>query len=321
MKIKFAIIGASGYIAPRHMKAISEIGGELIAVCDPYDAIGVIDSYFPQADFFTDFDKFAKFINDYNKTNAQQIEYVSICSPNYLHFSHIKFVLSNNINVICEKPLVLNPEEIEQIKIFEKNSNKKVYTILQLRLHPSVIELKNSVNNILKEKPDAIYDVDLRYITSRGKWYFTSWKGDIEKSGGITFNIGIHFFDMLNWIFGDIKENIVHFKSKDTACGFMRLKNARVKWFLSINGEYLPKEAKDNNKTTYRSITIDDKQIEFSDGFTDLHTTSYDKILSGDGFKIKETYNCINNVFFIKNAKIDKSDKNIHSFYKNIISK
>jgi UDP-N-acetyl-2-amino-2-deoxyglucuronate dehydrogenase len=294
----FILIGAAGYIAPRHMKAIKETGNNLIAALDPYDGMGIMDSYFPHADFFTEFERFERHV-DKLRRKGTGIDYVSICSPNFLHDSHIRFGLRNGADVICEKPIVLNPWNVEALKEIEKESGKNIYNILQLRLHPSVVELKKKIDN---GDPNKIYDVDLTYITSRGHWYYTSWKGDVQKSGGVATNIGVHFFDMLTWIFGTIKENIVHLHEHDRAAGFLHLEKARVRWFLSINCTTLPEEVKAKGMRTFRSITVDGDEFEFSGGFTELHTRSYEHILQGNGFRIGDTRKAIQTVFDIRNA-------------------
>lgn len=294
----FILIGAAGYIAPRHMKAIKDTGNNLIAALDPYDGVGIMDSHFPDADFFIEFERFDRHI-DKIKRKGIKVDYTSICSPNFLHDSHIRFGLRNGTEVICEKPIVLNPWNVEALKEIEQETGKNIYNILQLRLHPSVIELKNKIDN---GDPNKIYDVDLSYITSRGHWYYTSWKGDVHKSGGVATNIGVHFFDMLTWIFGDIKENIVHLHEHDRAAGFLQLEKARVRWFLSINYNTIPEEIKQKGMRTYRSITVDSNEFEFSGGFTELHTKSYENILNGNGFRISETQKAIQTVFDIRNA-------------------
>jgi UDP-N-acetyl-2-amino-2-deoxyglucuronate dehydrogenase len=281
---KFALIGAAGYIAPRHLKAIKDTGNNLLAAYDPNDSVGIIDSYFPNASFYTEFERFDRSVEKMRRIGSP-IDYVSICSPNYLHDAHIRFGLRNMANVICEKPLVLNSWNVDSLIQTENETGKNVFTILQLRLHPVLIELKNKIDNT---KTDKKYELDLTYITSRGNWYYTSWKGDINKSGGIATNIGIHFFDMLIWLFGDVIENKVHLNTHDRASGFIEFKNARVRWFLSINSATLPEDIIKLGKTTYRSITIDGEPIEFSDGFTDLHNKSYIEILNGNGFTLKE---------------------------------
>ena len=296
----FILIGAAGYIAPRHMKAIKDTGNNLIASLDPYDGVGIMDSHFPEADFFTEFERFDRHI-DKLRRKGTAIDYVSICSPNFLHDSHIRFGLRNNADVICEKPIVLNPWNVEALKEIEKESGKNIYNILQLRLHPSVVELKKKIDN---GDPDKVYDVDLTYITSRGHWYYTSWKGDVHKSGGVATNIGVHFFDMLTWIFGDIKENMVHLHEHDRAAGFLQLEKARVRWFLSINCNTIPDEMKAKGMRTFRSITVNGDEFEFSGGFTELHTRSYEHILQGNGFRIGDTRQAIQTVFDIRNTSL-----------------
>lgn len=315
---KFALIGAAGYIAPRHMKAIKETGNTLIAALDPYDGIGIMDSNFPEANFFKEFERFDRFVDKWRRNHGKKIDYVTICSPNYLHDSHIRFGLKSGADVICEKPLVLNPWNLEQLKEIENETNQKVYNILQLRLHPSIIALKEKVQNELKANPSKIYDIDLTYLTSRGKWYFVSWKGDESKSGGISTNIGIHFFDMLSWIFGDVKENVIHLKTHDTNAGSFILKHANVRWFLSISHDHLPEKIKLNNQSTYRSITVDGKEIEFSGGFTDLHTRSYEEILKGNGFGLDEAYGSIKTVSTIRNSEPIGLKGEYHPFCKKV---
>jgi UDP-N-acetyl-2-amino-2-deoxyglucuronate dehydrogenase len=280
----FALIGIAGYIAPRHLKAIKETGNNLVAALDKHDNVGTLDSYFPNADFFIEFERFDRHI-DKLRRQGKKVEYVSICSPNYLHDAHIRFGLRQNADVICEKPLVLNPWNVDSLVEMEKETGRKVNTILQLRLHPSVIALKEHVDNGPAGK---IYDIDLQYITARGNWYQISWKGDVSKSGGIATNIGIHFFDMLIWIFGDVTSNEVHQLSASHAEGYLQLERARVHWFLSIDYDHLPEPVKKSGKRTYRSLTIENKELEFSEGFTDLHTLSYQHILSGKGFGIMD---------------------------------
>ncbi|WP_298749216.1 Gfo/Idh/MocA family oxidoreductase [uncultured Arcobacter sp.] len=318
-KKNFGLIGASGYIAPRHMQAIKDTNNELVAALDPYDGIGIMDSYFPKASFFTEFERFDRFIDKYHRENEKRIEYISITTPNYLHDAHIRFALKSGADVICEKPLVLNPHNLEQLKVIEKETGKKVNNILQLRLHPSIIALKQKVLKELKNNPNKVYDIDLTYLTSRGKWYFISWKGDESKSGGIASNIGVHFFDMLCWIFGEVKENILHLKTVDANAGYLILKNARVKWFLSVNYNYIPLKIKEQGQTTFRSIKIDGKEIEFSAGFKDLHTKSYEEILSGNGFGLDESYNSIQIISDIRKSEIAGLKGDYHSFIKKVI--
>ena len=316
----FALIGASGYIAPRHMRAIKETGNELVAALDPYDGIGIIDSYFPQADFFIEFERFDRFVDKWRRDTGKKIDYVSICSPNYLHDSHIRFALRSGANAICEKPLVLNPWNIDQLKIIEEETEQKVYNILQLRLHPSIIALKERITRELRENPNRVYDIDLTYLTSRGKWYFISWKGNMAKSGGIATNIGIHFFDMLSYIFGDIEENIVHLKTEYANAGFLKLKNAKVRWFLSIKYDYIPDEIKLKGQRTYRSIKVEGEEIEFSGGFTDLHTRSYEEILKGNGFGLDDAKKSIEVVSTIRNLNPIGLKGEYHPFVKKVIN-
>ena len=286
---KFALIGAAGYIAPRHMKAIKDTGNDLIAAFDPYDGVGVMDSHFPNADFFTEFERFDRHV-DKLRRQGNPIDFVSICSPNYLHDAHIRFGLRAGCDVICEKPLVLNPWNIDAIQEIEGETGKKVYTILQLRLHPSIIALRERVK---RSSPDKIFDIDLTYITSRGKWYGRSWKGDVSKSGGIATNIGVHFFDMLTWVFGDVKENTVTRMTEDSAEGYLQLEKATIKWFLSIDYNQIPEEVRNQGKRTYRKLSMNEEEIEFSDGFTELHTQSYAEILKGNGYGIEATRKAI----------------------------
>jgi UDP-N-acetyl-2-amino-2-deoxyglucuronate dehydrogenase len=293
----FVLIGAAGYVAPRHMQAIKETGNHLLAAFDPFDSVGIIDNYFPEADFFTEFERFDRHL-DKLRRKGTPIDYVSICSPNYLHDAHIRFGLRIGANVICEKPLVLNPWNAEALEELEQEYPGSIYNVLQLRLHPSVIALKEKVNS---DPTDKVYDIDLQYITSRGKWYQYSWKGDIEKSGGIATNIGIHFFDMLIWIFGAVKENQVHEHSKRKASGFLKLERATVNWTLSVDHQDVPDHIKEKGVRTFRSLTIEGEDFEFSGGFTDLHTLSYQDILTGGGFKIQDTKDAITLAHDIRN--------------------
>jgi UDP-N-acetyl-2-amino-2-deoxyglucuronate dehydrogenase len=312
----FALIGASGYIAPRHLKSIKETNNNLLAAYDPFDSAGVLDSFFPQADFFTEFERFDRHIDKLNRTD-QKLDFTSVCSPNYLHDSHIRFGLKNNTDVICEKPLVLNPWNLDGLVSLEKETGRRVYSILQLRLHPSIIALKARVEASPKDK---IFDVDLTYITARGKWYYASWKGDDQKSGGIATNIGIHFFDMLTWIFGKATKHIVHQREHDRAAGYLEFNQARVRWFLSISAETLPREIGDLGKTTFRSIVINKEEIEFSDGFAELHFKSYQGILGGNGFGIAESKEAIQVVHDIRNVKPVGLTNDYHPFAKKPLS-
>jgi UDP-N-acetyl-2-amino-2-deoxyglucuronate dehydrogenase len=311
-KKNFLLIGASGYIAPRHMKAIKDTDNCLLAALDPNDSVGILDSYFPEAAFFTEFERFDRHIEKLKRSD-HSIDYVSICSPNYLHDSHIRFALRSGADAICEKPIVLNPWNIDALQQLEIETGQKIYTILQLRLHESIIALKNKIDKGPKDKK---YDFDLTYQTSRGNWYYTSWKGDVSKSGGIATNIGVHFFDMLSWIFGALQENTVHIHTHDRASGYLEFEKARVRWFLSIDYDTIPEHIKETGKRTYRSMEINGEQIEFSDGFTELHTTSYKDILNGNGFRIEESRQAIEIVQEIRSKQAIGLKGNYHPFAK-----
>jgi UDP-N-acetyl-2-amino-2-deoxyglucuronate dehydrogenase len=293
----FALIGAAGFIAPRHLKAIKETGNNLVAALDKHDNVGILDSYFPEADFFVEFERFDRHL-DKLKRKGERVDYITICSPNYLHDSHIRFALRYGAHAICEKPLVLNPWNVEALSEIEKETGKKIYTILQLRLHQSIIALREKV---LKGPKDKVYEVDLRYITSRGHWYNASWKGDESKSGGVATNIGIHFFDMLIWIFGGVKN--INVKTKDAyhASGTLELERANVNWFLSIKYEHIPENVRAAGKRTFRTLSFEGEELEFSEGFTDLHTKSYEEILKGNGFGLAEAKPSIDLVHAIRN--------------------
>ena len=297
----FCIIGAAGYIAPRHMRAIKDTGNVLVAALDTNDSVGVIDSYFPESDFFTEFERLDRHVDKLRRSRHRKaVDYMSICSPNYLHDSHARFAIRSGAEAICEKPLVLNPWNIDGLQALEQDTGRKINTILQLRLHPSIIALREKIACSSMRKK---YDVDLTYITSRGKWYLQSWKGDEKKSGGIATNIGVHFYDMLHFVFGAIQENIVHHYSTSRASGFLEYEKARVRWFLSINEADLPVQARVARERTYRSITCDGEEIEFSGGFGDLHTRSYEEILRGNGFGLEENRVAIETVSDIRHAK------------------
>jgi len=308
----FALIGVAGFIAVRHLKAIKDTGNNLVATLDKSDSVGIMDNYFPEADFFVEFERFDRHI-DKLKRHGTKVNYVSICSPNYLHDSHIRFALRHQADAICEKPLVLNPWNIDALLEIERETGRRVYNVLQLRLHPSIQALKQKIETGPKNK---VYDLNLTYITSRGNWYFISWKGDLQKSGGIATNIGVHFFDMLTWIFGPVKENLVHVSEYNKAGGFLQLEQARVRWFLSVDARDLPGEHEANGQRTYRSITLEGEEIDFSQGFTDLHTISYRKILSGKGFGLEEARNSIDTVYTIRNSTPIGCKGDYHPFCK-----
>jgi UDP-N-acetyl-2-amino-2-deoxyglucuronate dehydrogenase len=293
---QFGVIGLSGYIAPRHIKAIKETNNNLLAATDPHDNVGFLDSYYPEASFFTEYERFDRYMDKLQNASSG-VDFVSVCSPNYLHDAHIKSALRWGADAICEKPLVLNPWNLDTLLRLEKETGNRTWNILQLRLHPSIIALKEKVKN---SPSTLIHEVDLTYITSRGLWYYASWKGDVSKSGGIATNIGIHFFDMLTWIFGAVKSNKVQIHTHDRAAGILELEKANVRWFLSINGDTLPKNIKEKGQTTFRSITVDKEEVEFSNGFTDLHTESYKQIIAGNGFGIEDARTSIEIVHEIR---------------------
>lgn len=319
----FSLIGASGYIAPRHLKAIRDTGNNLLAALDRFDSVGVMDSYFPKADFFVEPERYDRHIEKLKYDKDIHLDYVSICTPNYLHDSHIRMALRSGSDAICEKPLVLNPWNIDSLEEIEKESGKRIWNILQLRVHESILALKKKIDSAPSDK---IFDIDLTYLTSRGNWYYTSWKGDQTKSGGIATNIGVHFYDMLSWIFGSVKRNDVHIHEHDRASGYLEFEKARVRWFLSINSDVLPEEVAKKGQTTYRSIMIEGEELEFSSGFTDLHTRVYEDILNGKGYGLSEARQAIEIVHDIRNATpiglkgeyhpLSKLNKSIHPFGK-----
>ena len=308
----FAITGVAGYIAPRHLQAIKDTGNTLVAAIDPHDSVGILDKYFPDVSYFTEFERFDRHLEKLRREkNQDKIDYLSICSPNNLHDAHIRLALRVGANVICEKPLVLNPWNLDALQELENETSTQVYTVLQLRVHPALIELKQKLE---QKKLKNKHDVVLTYITSRGLWYYFSWKGMIERSGGIATNIGIHFFDMLMWLFGDAQSSILHLKNEKRASGFIELQNANVKWFLSTDKSDLPAEAHKKGLTTYRSITVDGEEIQFSDGFTDLHTRVYEETLKGNGFGIEEARPSIVLARKIRSAETMNVLDNIHPF-------
>lgn len=295
----FSLIGAAGYIAPRHLKAIKDTGNQLLAALDRFDSVGIIDSYFPNADFFVEPERYDRHIEKLRYDQGVLLDYVSICTPNYLHDSHIRMALRSGSDAICEKPLVLNPWNVDSLEKIEKESGKRIWNVLQLRVHESIIALKKRIE---KEPKDKIFDVDLTYLTSRGNWYYTSWKGDVSKSGGIATNIGVHFYDMLSWVFGTVQKNVVHIHEHDRASGYLEFDRARVRWFLSINEDVLPEEIQQKGQRTYRSISIEGEELEFSAGFTDLHTKVYQDILEGKGYGLSDARTAIEIVHDIRNS-------------------
>lgn len=300
--LNFALIGSAGYIAPRHMRAIKDTGNKIVAALDPFDSVGIIDSYFPESDFFIEPERFDRHLDKLRRKNqGNKVQYVSICSPNFLHDAHIRLALRNDACAICEKPIVLNPWNVDALQEIEKETGKNIYTILQLRLHPEIIKLKQKIDNSSSDKK---FNVDLTYITSRGKWYFISWKGNKEKSGGVATNIGVHFFDMLGWIFGKMTDLHVTTSQPDKVSGYLELEKARVKWGLSLDINDIPAEIRNKGQRTYRSIQVDGEEIEFSEGFTDLHTESYKQILGGKGFGLEEARTSIEIVHQIRNFRV-----------------
>lgn len=306
---RYALIGAAGYIAPRHMTAIRDTGGNLVAALDPNDSVGIIDSFFPNAHFFTEFERFDRHIDKLRRAH-QGVDYVAIASPNYLHDSHMRFALRSGADAICEKPLVLNPWNIDALQEIEADTGRRVNTILQLRVHPAIVALRERVRG---EARATKYEVDLTYITSRGNWYLQSWKGDEKKSGGIATNIGVHFYDMLHFVYGAVQENVVHLNTPTRAAGYLEYERARVRWFLSVDVEDVPAEERARGKRTYRAIHADGESIEFSDGFTDLHTRSYQEILAGRGFGLEDNRVAIETVARIRSAPVVATGE-IHPF-------
>lgn len=314
MSKNFTLTGASGYIAPRHLKAIKETGNNLIAALDPNDSVGIIDSFFDSCPFFTEFERFDRYLEKlHRQDNSQKVDFVSICSPNYLHDAHARFAMRIGADAICEKPLVLNPWNIDALQEIEQENNQRIFTVLQLRVHPSLIALKKEIE---QENSQHKRKINLTYITSRGPWYLVSWKGKLDESGGLATNIGIHFFDMLMWLFGDVKHSEVHIAEPTKTGGFLELENAEIKWFLSIDKNDLPKEAVEKQQRTYRSISIDNNEIEFSGGFTDLHTIIYQNVLAGKGFGLDTARPSITIAHHIRNAKTIGINENSHPMLK-----
>lgn len=297
---RFALVGAAGYIAPRHMKAIRDTGNDLVAAMDVNDSVGILDSHFPEAQFFTDFELFDAHTNAERRA-GRALDFVSIASPNFLHSAHMQWALRSGADAICEKPLVLHPEQIDELKSVEADTGRKIHTILQLRLHPAILALRDRVAAMPK---DEKVDVDLTYITSRGNWYLKSWKGFTEKSGGIATNIGVHFYDMLHFVYGKVQENIVHLNTPTKAAGYLEYERARVRWFLSVDVNDVPAEERAKGKRTFRAAIADGVNLEFSDGFTELHTRIYEDILSGGGFGVEDNRTAIETVAKIRNAPI-----------------
>lgn len=308
----FALIGVGGYIAPRHLQAIKDTGNRLIAALDKSDSVGILDRYFDNVSFFTEFERFDRYAEKLRRLNHdQKIHYVSICTPNYLHDAHIRFALRIGADAICEKPLVLNPWNLDALKQLEEETGRRIFNILQLRVHPAIIALRDRIAADISNKR---YDVDLTYITSRGNWYDVSWKGDVAKSGGVATNVGIHFFDMLMWIFGKPNHLQIHQKDEHKVAGFLELERANVRWFLSLDKQNVPHEVREKGNSTYRSITMDGEEIEFSEGFTDLHTIVYKDIISCGGFGIEDARASINLAYQIRHTEPVSSPDYCHPF-------
>ena len=312
---RFGLIGAGGYIAPRHLRAIRETGNDLVVAFDINDSVGIMDSHFPDAEFFTEFERFEAFLED-EKLLGRELDYLAICSPNYLHLPHMKFALRHGIDVICEKPVVLNLRDLDALANYESVYGARVHSILQLRLHPTILNLRK---NVAEAPKDKIFDVELTYLTSRGKWYLQSWKGQDQKAGGIATNIGVHFFDMLGFIFGPLMEQETHYRDARSASGFLRFERAQVAWFLSIDAAYLPENAVQGEKSTYRSITVDGEELEFSGGFTDLHTESYQRILAGEGFGLEANRQAIAIVEAEREAALCAAPAAAHPFLRKVL--
>ena len=312
----FGIIGVAGFVAPRHLQAIRDTGNTLVAALDKFDSVGIMDSYFPKAQFFTEFEAFDQCLDQLSRSGQQGPDYISICSPNYLHEAHCGYALRRGADAICEKPLALDPSSIDALAELETQNGRRIWNILQSRLHPSIVNLREEVQQGPKDK---VYDIDLTYLTSRGNWYFTSWKGEPAKSGGIATNIGIHFFDMLSWIFGPVQQNIVHHHGQDTAAGYLELSQARVRWFLSVNADHLPEHIKAKGQHFFRSIQIDNREVEFSHGFKDLHTVSYEEILKGRGIGIEETRQAIEIVHEIRNKETTRLKEDYHPMARTVV--
>lgn len=303
------LAGAGGYIAPRHMKAIRDVGGDLVAAMDINDSVGILDSHFPKAQFFTQFEQLDAFV-DMERRAGRPVDYVAIASPNFLHDAHMRFALRAGADAICEKPLVLNPEDLDGLTALERDTGRRINTILQLRLHPSIIALRNRATALPADKK---VDVDLTYITSRGNWYLKSWKGLEARSGGIATNIGVHFFDMLHFLYGALQENIVHLSTPTKAAGYLEYERARVRWFLSIDVNDVPDAARAEGKRTFRAVLVDGEDIEFSDGFTELHTRIYQDVLAGRGFGVEDNRVAIETVAHIRTAPISTAGE-MHPF-------
>jgi UDP-N-acetyl-2-amino-2-deoxyglucuronate dehydrogenase len=309
---KFAITGVAGFIAPKHLKAISDTGNELVAAMDPHDSVGILDSYFPEAHFFTEIERFDRYLEKRRRTaDSDPVDYVSVCTPNYLHDAHIRQALRVQAHAICEKPLVINPWNLDQLRDLEQEYQRRIYSVLQLRLHPAVQKLKQELDARLDSTRQ---DIDLTYITRRGSWYHRSWKGSVEKSGGLIMNIGVHFFDLLLWLFGSAERSLVHQKSHQKVSGYLELERARVRWFLSVDGKDLPDQVRERGGYAYRSMTVDGEELDLTGQFTDLHTEVYRDILSGGGFGIEDAQPAIDLVHNVRYSQEAPANGFSHPF-------
>lgn len=314
MTKNFAVIGVGGYIVPRHLKAIRDTGNRLVAAVDPKDSVGILDQFSYDVKFFTEIERFDRHLEKLRRgPDEERVHYVSVCSPNYLHDAHCRLAMRVGADVICEKPLVINPWNLEALEEIEAETQRKINTVLQLRVHPELLKLKE---RLTKEGISRRHEVILSYITSRGNWYHVSWKGQIEKSGGVATNIGIHFFDLLVWLFGPVGGTRLYHADEKRMSGYIELERADVRWFLSVDHHDLPENTQKANKTTFRSITVDGQEVEFSEGFTDLHTRVYEKTLAGDGFGIADARPSIDLTYRIRQTPISPLDSLAHPFLK-----
>lgn len=308
--LRFGMTGVAGYVAPRHLQAIANLGHELVAALDPSDSVGILDRYFPQCRFFTEYERFDRHLEKLRRQGSDHaIDYMSVCSPNYLHDAHVRAAMRVGAHAICEKPLVLSPWNLDALAELEKEYERRVFTVFQLRLHPAVLALKAKIE--AANHHDHIHDIDLTYITSRGNWYLMSWKGDLERSGGLASNIGVHFFDMLLWLFGDVQRSEVHLRDPERMAGYLELKRARVRWFLSIDPSDIP-DNETGTMRTWRSMTVDGEEVEFSGGFEDLHQQLYRQTLAGEGIGIEDVRQTINCIYNIRYADLVQNSDNAH---------
>lgn len=313
----FGLVGAAGFVAPRHMKAIKDTGNRLIAATDPHDNVGVLDGYFPEVRFFTEIERFDRHLEKLRrKGDDQRMHYLSVCSPNYLHDSHVRLALRLGADAICEKPLVINPWNLDELAELEHETGRRIYTVLQLRHHPALQAVRA---RLLASPPKKPLEVVLTYMSRRGAWYHVSWKGSAEKSGGLAMNLGVHFFDLLTWLFGPMSSSAVHLAQPSRMAGALTLERANVRWFLSVDGDDLPKVARDAGKSAWRSLTIDGDEVEFSDGFGDLHTRVYERVLAGEGLGLTEARPSIELLQKIRAASVETAPAGqVHPFLERV---